>query len=260
MKPIVKSQNTPILDIENIRDMLARRSDVRAFKKSYLVNIFRIKDVNTPSFWDKKHRYETQNLLNSYIYKDKIDIVTKWIGNNSGNILDIGFGSFEIENILSKGNQQLFGIDISSASVRKAVNKFGNTFKLGTIFNIPFPQGYFDYVLALDILEHISSDKVFDAYNEIFRVLKHNGILIVSVPLNEDLDKMVQNHKNLNGHLRIYTQEILKFELHIAGFKIDKEKCLYAFRNGYNIKKFFVKVLSVFGWKPNLLIVLAQKK
>lgn len=47
---------------------------------------------------------------------------------------------------------------------------------------LPFPEGYFDRVLADNVLEHFSSGDAIALINEIDRVLKIGGVAIIIVP------------------------------------------------------------------------------
>ena len=111
----------------------------------------------------------------------------------------------------------------------------------------------------MEVLEHILPSKIFIALNEIKRVLKGNGELIMSVPLNEGLEELIKRGVNPNGHVRIYTPELVFAELKISGFRVQKRKLLYAFRNLYTLKKTLQNTIMKKRWKPNNLIIFARK-
>jgi SAM-dependent methyltransferase len=54
------------------------------------------------------------------------------------------------------------------------------TFTSGPAENIPYPDAFFDGVLLLDVLEHLLDEKA--VLQEIHRVLRPGGFLVVSVP------------------------------------------------------------------------------
>jgi len=92
--------------------------------------------------------------------------------------------------------KNVFGIDIrSEGDSIKAVNLF--------LESIPFPENHFDYVSAFDFIEHIPRVlSVFDnnlnknviinpfvnLMNEIWRVLKPNGIFLHKTPVYPSLE------------------------------------------------------------------------
>ena len=78
------------------------------------------------------------------------------------------------------------------------------------------------------------------------------------MPLNEGLEEMIKQGKNPNAHVRIYTPDLIRAEIEIAGFKILKQKLLFAFNKYYLLKSFLVKFLPGFR-QPNGIIIIAQK-
>jgi len=257
MKSFVNSQN--LFEVEKLRNKFANNRNFKKFKDSYKKMVANEKDLNTAKFWNKLNYQSRNNLIMSPIYKDKINLVARMTRNNRGNLLDVGFGSAEIERLLQGLKFNLFGIDIAPDSVRQAAKEIDGTYKIGNIYKIPFINKSMDIVLALDILEHLPTNKTFAAYSELFRVLKTNGKLIISVPLNEGLEEMLKRGENPNGHLRVYTPSVLKTELMLSGFKVLEEHYLYAFRTHYFLKKLFVACFPIKIRQPNLMVVLAQE-
>ena len=94
--------------------------------------------------------------------------------------------------------------------------------------------------------------------------MKDDGLLIVSVPINENLEKVniecphCGTVFNRNGHLREYSENIIKSELENAGFVVKDIKRLFAFRRFYFFKKILTKIF-INHWKPNNLIIVARK-
>lgn len=257
MKYIVNSQN--LFEAEKFRNEFANTNNFKKFKDSYKKMVANERDLNTAKFWNKLNCMNMNNLFSSPIYKDKIRLVINMIKGGCGNLLDVGFGSAEIERVLQGSKFNLFGIDIAYSSVKQAAKELNGTYKVGNIFKIPFIDKSMDVVLVLDVLEHLPTNKTFTAYSEISRVLKTNGKMMISVPLNEGLQEMLKNGKNPNGHLRAYTPSILKTELMLSGFKILDENYLYAFKRNYLLKKLFMTWFPIKIKQPNLMIVLAQK-
>lgn len=250
-------------EVERMRSVFASSGDLKSFKESYSKkNTPEIKRFGIDGFWDNFFSKKVDELNKSSVFKDKKRKVCSLLSDKKGKLLSVGFGTGAIEKEISKLNKkiELFGIDKS----KKAVENFSCStigyFKRGDILKIPFKSSSFDIVLALDILEHVSPTKIFQGYRELKRVLKSGGFLVVSVPLNEDLEKMVEKGENPNLHLRAYTPEILKAELGIFSFIILKEIYLYAFSRFYSIKMCLVKMLFFLKIRdPNLIIIMAKK-
>ncbi|KKQ91722.1 MAG: Methyltransferase [Microgenomates group bacterium GW2011_GWC1_39_7b] len=258
MKYIVNTQN--LFEAENVRDNLAKSRRNKKFKDSYSTMFVAEKDLNTPKFWNRINSIGHKDLVSSSIYKDKVKQILKMLKAGYGNLLDVGVGTGEVEKSLQNSKYNLFGIDIASSTIKIISRKLIGTYKIGNILKIPFNRESMDVILALDVLEHLPTNSTFRAYSEFSRVLKKNGKLIISVPLNEGLELMLEKGTNPNGHLRAYTSEILKYELEMSGYKVLEEHFLYAFRKYYLLKKLILKLLPIQIRKPNLMILVAQKK
>ena len=215
-----------------------------------------IKNPNTPELWDKFIKEKSKDLFLSPIYIHKNKLVIKCISNLSGNILDVGVGYGYIEKIILERHLplKLYGIDISPLSINNLNSNYGKGFKIGNVLDIPFKTNFFDCVLLLDVIEHLTAEDGSIAYKEIKRVLKKNGYLILSVPINENNRDTVNNR-----HLRKYDQRSITKEIESNGFTITDQIDLYAFSHNYLIKTFFVKIFSgIFKIKPNLSIIKAK--
>ncbi len=121
------------------------------------------------------------------------------------------------------------------------------------------PSDHFDYAIAIEVLEHIPPCNTLQALSEIKRVMKPGGYLIASVPLNEGLEEMITRGENPNAHVRVYTPDLIEGELRIAGFTIQDEKQLIAFHKWYGVKTILAKYVMFRKFKPNNIIILAQK-
>lgn len=246
--------------VEDFRAFLAKKKRLEDLNKTYKKSFAQIKDINTPEFWDRVLLKNEKEERKSRITKERIKAVTRMISGLSGKLLDVGFGYGFIEELLSKGNSFTFyGIDISQTAVKRLKKKIIGDFGVGSILKIPYKDNFFDVVLALEILEHISPYNTLKAINELYRVLKAHGALIISVPLNEDLKKMYKSGINPNGHVRVYTPELIEAELKIAGFKIQQEEYLFAFRDFFWLKNQLRRALLKGRWQPNNIVVLVEK-
>ena len=53
------------------------------------------------------------------------------------------------------------------------------------IKNLPGDEKFYDYVIALDVLEHVNPDDRYAGYKEIDRVLTKTGKVVLNIPLGE---------------------------------------------------------------------------
>lgn len=247
--------------IECIRTTLAKEGKFKKLEREYKPEKWGISDLNKPSFWDRLNTKSTDQ-PDSPIDIDRLETVRTLIKKRETSVLDIGFGSGRLEKMVSPlDGFKWFGIDISPKSVELARERYPKyKFETGSIHNLTYRDNFFDYVIALEVLEHIRPNKTLRSLREVNRVLKKRGKFIISVPLNEGLDRMLFLGENPNAHLRIYSEELVKAELRISGFKILWSKKLFAFRSLYKLKNFIVKTLVPFLKRPNNIIILAEKK
>lgn len=244
-------------EVERWRDMLVRKRQYPSLIKTYLPEYSEITDINSSKFWNKAFIGGKKNYGSMHVDKRKFTI--NRLKNFKGKLLSIGFGTGQLEEKLSRQSTKIYGVDISKYVVERAKKRIKGTFKRASILKIPFKSNTFNCVLALEVMEHIVPSKTFKALTEVKRVLKDSGILVLSVPLNEPLEEMIKKGQNLSGHVRVYTAELIKVELKIAGFKVKGEKYLYAFETMYFLKKLLQKTILKNRWKPNNIIIFAEK-
>lgn len=61
------------------------------------------------------------------------------------------------------------------------------------LMNIDCPSNTWDFIICHRVIEHIPDDK--KGMNELFRILKPNGICILSVPISSNLEKTIEYGK-----------------------------------------------------------------
>jgi len=99
----------------------------------------------------------------------------------------------------------------------------------GDLISTNFKDEYFDLIICNHVLEHIEDDK--SALDEMYRILKYNGVSILQVPINvkrentfEDLSmkSKIQREKYFGqyDHVREYGLDF-KDRVEQAGFKVE---------------------------------------
>jgi len=244
-------------EVEDLRNLLALKKDYSKFKGTYKNS--RGTNRNTGKFWDRKFKApETYYDLDS-MTKEKINYIISLLPKRRSRILDLGIGQGYLEQRLTilGIDHDIYGIDISKTSIERSKRKFKGKFITGDILKINrhYKKGFFDAIVAIEVLEHIPPFNIFGLYKNIYTLLKKRGALIISSPLNEGL-----KYANVNpsAHLREYSIPILKAEFMLSNFKVEKVKTFYAFKKLYVIKKSFSKILKN-HWKPNNVVIKAFK-
>lgn len=258
---IIKSFQKNPFRLEEFRDMLATDGELKKLRETYEKGFPEVKDLNTPVFWDTKNNRNYLTKKTDPMGHDRLDTISSLIKGDNLKVLNIGFGTGDLERRFLDDDQIAWiGIDISSWAVKNAKKKYPHArFIKGDIRNINLKKEKIDYVVAMEVLEHIRSSQIFTVLEKILQLLKPKGKLIVSVPLNEGLELMVKKGLNPNAHVRVYTPELIEAELIMSGFQIKLKKELYAFNSLYFLKTIVSKYLIPGIRRPNNIIILAGK-
>ena len=136
-------------------------------------------------------------------------------------ILDIGCRDGLLKNHLNYPIDY-YGIDI--------VDKFkGENISIQDITNgTDFQDNYFDYVFCIDTLEHLRNP--FFVLKEIHRILKPEGVLLLSVPNPYHFKEILWNVfkiKDKQGHIFSWTPQTLEKLGEFCGYKLLDKKGTY---------------------------------
>lgn len=164
----------------------------------------------------------------------RINKIISFVGFNN-KVLDIGCYDGSIGSLIIKNNNVVYGIEINKKAAEIA-NKKGLNVKIQNIeSHFDFEDNFFDVVVAGEIIEHVLDTDFF--INEIKRVLKPKGFLVLSTPNTASLGRRILLLLGKNayfeasfgyppkaraGHIRFFTKDLLLNFLNYKGFKIIK--------------------------------------
>ncbi len=103
-------------------------------------------------------------------------------------ILDIGCGRGEILYHSAMAGATAFGFDYSPAAVKITIDNLQKNapdlqmnilINIGDAQHIPFKSNSIDIVFMLDVVEHLTTAELSKAYQEVWRVMKTGGRLII---------------------------------------------------------------------------------
>ena len=101
-------------------------------------------------------------------------------------VLDAASGEGYGANIIARYAAKVIGIEIDAATVAHAQSVYGAIgnldYKQGSIAALPFPDCYFDTVVSFETIEHVSAEIQKRFVAEVYRVLKSDGLFVVSTP------------------------------------------------------------------------------
>lgn len=156
-----------------------------------------------------------KNSTSNYIHRKRM--IEKEVDNstrNKGIVLDIGIG---ISPMINTNKNTLLG-DISISSMKVMKSKGANCSVLD-ITKLGLKNNSINTIICSEVLEHIPDDS--GSLREMKRVLKKEGTLILTIPLNS---YYWLKDDELVGHLRRYNPKEFIKKLEKIGFKITKIK------------------------------------
>lgn len=138
-----------------------------------------------------------------------------------GALIDVGCGTGEFMIQLRNRFDSLVGVDVNSNAIAfasKKVEAYSNvSLYEGEVNTFHFPSRHFDVCLCLDVLEHV--ENLFSFLKEIYRILRPNGELFVTVP--NWYDKIISGTLKRNPfHLNTFTPWTWMRCLRKAGFEL----------------------------------------
>jgi len=98
-------------------------------------------------------------------------------------VLDVASGMGYGAYLLAEAARQVTGIDCDQATIEYAHRYYKRsnlTYLIGDAMALPFPKASYETVVSFETLEHLSDIPLF--FSEVRRVLKPNGIYVVSTP------------------------------------------------------------------------------
>jgi len=107
-------------------------------------------------------------------------------------VFDLGCGAGRHCVYLAKNGFDVVGVDASKSALRLAKewgrreNLKNVTFTQATMTNIPFCDCLFDAVVSVSVIHHAVKMHIEEAVNEIYRVLKRNGLFLANLASVED--------------------------------------------------------------------------
>ncbi len=174
------------------------------------------------------------NLFQRYWHNRRFNEVSRFIEKSNGKILDIGSADGVFTKVILDKSEakEIIGIDVLKNSIDWANKHWKKTkelkFKLGDAHKLNFKPNTFNAVFALEVMEHVFEPQI--VFKEIKRVLKKNGYVIILVPSDNLLFKIIWWFVTKFAWARIWRdchvqsfseKHTLSDEMKKAGFKIE---------------------------------------
>lgn len=124
-------------------------------------------------------------------------------------VLDIASGEGYGSSLMSNHASCVYGVDISKNAIKKAKSKYRKkniNFLVGSTSDIPLDDNSIDVVVSYETLEH--HDEHFKMLEEIRRVLRPDGICIISTP-DKHFYSDVRDYRNEFHVKELYKSEFI---------------------------------------------------
>jgi len=131
-------------------------------------------------------------------------------------LLDAGAGSGRTLDELARLGS-VAGVELNPAGVEAARGRGHHDVREAPVESLPHPDGSFDLVTCLDVIEHTDDDV--RSLRELRRVTRPGGALVVTVPAYPRLWSL---HDEVNGHRRRYTRRTLRAAARDAGWQVER--------------------------------------
>ena len=140
-------------------------------------------------FWDRvAFVYDIfANIINKKVHKKLKEIVANEI-TKEDDVLECACGTGMLTKVVAPKSKSIIATDFSSKMLKRAkkkCKKFNNVeFKNANIMKLEFDDNSFDIVIAANVI-HLLDDPI-KAINELDRVCKENGKIIIPTYMNKD--------------------------------------------------------------------------
>jgi len=163
---------------------------MQTLEKNFAVKPFQPERTNSESiaYFDRVapeyfQRYREQSPA-GYAFRVRKQRVVELFDQYEGRLLDVGCGpGIMAEELIALGFE-FWGMDASAKMIKQCRRNFGALrnahFSTGNVLCMEFPEGFFDVVICMGVIDRISAYDL--AIGEMLRVLKKNGVLLISFP------------------------------------------------------------------------------
>ncbi len=141
--------------------------------------------------------------------------------NIGAKVLNVGVGGGLFEQLAIRQGMNIHALDPDAGAIARlnADTEMKRQARVGCLESIPFPSETFDAVVISEVLEHLSDSALDQALPEIHRVLGPHGIIVGTVPANENLREQLivcpccgeKFHRW--GHLQAFDEDRLRMLL-----------------------------------------------
>jgi O-antigen chain-terminating methyltransferase len=135
-------------------------------------------------------------------------------------VLDIGCGRGEFLKLVEKNGCSAIGIDLNSAMIEDTKSRGYESHEVDALsYLLECKDGSLDVISGFHIVEHIPFDELIMIFQECYRVLTNNGVVIFETPNPENVTVGSNRFYLDPSHLKPIPPELLSYSLQFSGFR-----------------------------------------
>ena len=206
---------------------------------------------NIIEYWNNVHKIYN---LDNTPYDNWLELFSDIITQCNTPILDLGCGSGNSIIYLSSLNKDVVALDISNTAIDNIISKFPNVYDtkcIDMLNGLPFDDSSFEIVIADLCLHYFNMQDTLKIIDDIRRVLKDNGHLLVRINSINDINHGAGTGKEIEHHL---------YELNNGMIKrfFDEEDLKYFFKD-YELEYINEEVMTRYKEKKKLYRLCLKK-
>jgi SAM-dependent methyltransferase len=154
-------------------------------------------DEKVARFWNFYNNYPPYN--GTWFTEEMGKEVLRFVNKKApvkGRILDYGTGKgFLLQHLINNYRQiELYACDFTDSVAKETAEKFKDQPLLKSCVHLeglpsPFENNFFDLVFLIETIEHLTDNYLHATLNEIYRLLKPGGHIVITTPNNEKIEK-----------------------------------------------------------------------
>jgi SAM-dependent methyltransferase len=162
--------------------------------------------------------------LQNALYASRARKIESLAGGKPGRVLDIGCGRGFLLRAFQQRRWEVTGTEMSPSATAYAREKLKLPVHVGKLQDLKLPESSFNAVVMWHVLEHM--DRANDVLDEVCRLLRPGGVLLVAVPNFSSVEARLARdkwfHLDVPRHLTHFPRGALKRRLEQSGFRIER--------------------------------------
>jgi cyclopropane fatty-acyl-phospholipid synthase-like methyltransferase len=183
--------------------------------------------------------YAKGQFLRQPLHSEMTKIAKHFVSRKVKRVLDLGCGSGQHTVFLAKQGFDVFGLDIAPTGLSETIHLLAEAevtahVTLSDIQQFPYDDTFFDAIISIEVIHHNPVSAIEETISEMWRVLKPEGIIWVTVPIprghpskrgveiepqtfvpQEGFEKGMPHHLFTQAELETVFQDFSILDLHI---------------------------------------------